>query len=35
MSRAEFPGLYRVPGRDASCPYEEMEEGGGVLGQLS
>jgi len=35
MSRAEFPGLYRVPGRDSSCPYEEMEEVGGVLGQLS
>ena len=29
MSRAEFPGLYRVPGRDSSCPYEEMEEVGG------
>lgn len=34
MSRAEFPGLRRVPGRD-SCPYEEMEEVGGVLGQPS
>ncbi len=29
MSRAEFPDLYHVPGRDASCPYEEMEEVGG------
>jgi hypothetical protein len=34
MSRGKFPGLYRVPGRDSSCPYEEIEEVGGGDGPI-